>query len=260
MAKHIKAKNARGGCLLVIVLVVLAVLLIDKKTNIHPAEDAVYATLEKGQSIGKTDLGALFGGMAVVAENGVWWVKDGTVFAVNGIASKLSKGVASSPPSVDYAAAKAAVAGTPPAMPPHLPIAWNAVGPALKKALAEAKMPLQETSYIMWQVPVKSLETLSPTIELQETGGFVTQLMAYGEIGKGEAFNRPALAALMATMVVAVPSQEEVMPLFEQLMGGLTKENNTVTVVAQGMQFTLEKAKTDKNKVYLTLTIVPQPK
>lgn len=206
VAKH-KAdqKTAKKGCLVLLVIFLgfgLWAFLKDSKDL--PTRDVVSASIKPGLSMGSTEVADLYGGKAVLSNNGgAWWVQDGRVFAANGTASTLSPDAPWSPPSVDFSAVQRAIKGEQFLLPPTLAMTMEEFDHRLMVAVSELPHFSVQRDGLVYYHAVVGTEKVAK-LKITEVGGLLTEVTAFAMLDKDKqsASRLAAVGLVMAPLYV----------------------------------------------------------
>lgn len=169
----------------------------------------------------------------VVNDNGYYWIKDGQVYAVNGVAMGMSPNIRKAPPSVGFALIdKAIESGKAVPLPANLGVdAWTfpeAINAVLKKIPPLNKggktLQLKKSTFYSWEAEEKG-RTVG-LVTLEEVGGMVTSVHVSIIHPKGSESLTIPFAALMV-FVPDLPKKKDDSPesqAMRQVLGNPMQE------------------------------------
>lgn len=222
----------KGQCLLICIL---ALFTFAGCSGERPGYEKISATWEDRYSITSWETGPLLGGTAVLV-NGFagYWLKDGVVFATNGVAKGHSDKieVPYAPPSVDQTAVEKAIQGKGPEMPPSFPIGYKEFTQALLSDLKPAGF--RKNTWRVYSVP-------GVRVQFSEAGGMVTEAevdYVPSLIADSKAVSK-AMTFLMKTLAPQIPEDDQVEILKTLLSASIANLDSPQTAKGHGVLFSM---------------------
>lgn len=203
-------------------LLVPAIAFAASDADVHTAIEQSMASGKKAGKIEK--IVDVYGGQGVIAgDDALWWVKDGTVFTVNGIATELSPNAAKAPPSVTAQKIQAAALGEAFPLPETLGLTSEELVvrvTALLEKLNAAKptcSPLKKQTY--YEYSVSAGKSTAAQFVFKECGGMVTAVDLNGyAVSKSKDTKTPATLVLALALIYAVSPDKDVAGQFVKIM------------------------------------------
>lgn len=173
----------------------------------------------------------LYGGTAVLINDEVgFWVKDGIVFAANGLAHNWGVSMSYSPPSVDQATVEKAAKGEEPSMPPTLGVNYLDFYQDVPGKVTQAK--LSGNSYFSYKFNNRV------HFELKEAGGQLTSVYIGFYAQKGQ--NKLPLNLVHAAVTTLHPNMSDQQAgemLNELISAGFKEPGTTYTKTIDGISW-----------------------
>jgi hypothetical protein len=171
-----------------------------------PSMAAVRETLKQPGNARSSQSASLANGVAVLVEDTAgYWVRDGKVYAVNGVAKELSGGISYAPPSIDMEAIQAAIGGSAQEQ------AVFSVAPErfledVNAILAQGEIgPLEKVTYLDHDLTAG--EKGRAAVRLAEWGGDLSVVTVNGLFKRGAASNFGPLLLMKSMMAVLSPAE-----------------------------------------------------
>lgn len=222
------------------------------------ARIAVEKSLKAGQRAGAfTSIVDVYGGKGVLSSaDGAWWVKDGKVYAVNGIAAALSPKAPKAPPSVNVRTLQAAAEGKAFPLPPNLGITCEEliakVTANIKELNVKTKLDTSLKPQTFYEYSLNVGQATAAQFTFKEVGGLVSSIEL-----NGYALDDPKDAKTPATSLLAVALIHAAAPDKEsgrQLVGIMLKSKTGSSTTLGKLTMTFK-----REKGMLDVTITPQP-
>jgi hypothetical protein len=175
-------------------------------------------------------------GTAVLVDDlAAYWVRDGRVYAVNGVAKELSGGISYAPPSIDMSALEGALEGKATQGQAVFSVPPEHFLEDVNTILAQGAIgPLEKSTY--WDHDLEAGEKGRAAVRLSEWGGELSVVSVNGLFKRGAASNFGPLLLMKATMAVLSPAESAdardaiLLGLMKQL-GDLKEGEKAVTTV-----------------------------
>jgi hypothetical protein len=171
-----------------------------------PSMAAVRETLKQPGNARSSQSAPLANGVAVLVEDTAgYWVRDGKVYAVNGVAKELSGGISYAPQSIDMQAIQAAIGGSAQEQavfsiaPERFLEGMNAI--LAKEAIA----PLKKSTY--WDYDLEAGEKGRAALRLSEWGGELSGVSVNAILKRGELSNFGPVLLMQGIMAIVTPSE-----------------------------------------------------
>lgn len=215
----------------------------------RPGYDLISKTWDKHYSASSWETGPLYGGTAVIMnEVASYWVKDGTVYACNGIAMGSSPGVPWSPPSVDNAAVEAAIRGNAPAMPPAFAMLYTEFTASMMREVEP--LGFKREHDLLYRAP-------GAQFQVEEAGGQLTKADMSFRAEKGQMeLPLKTLIAFFKTAAPGISDQEVSDTIAWMLRESVQNLGSPQQVDGYGALFTMTASGTGNTR-YVEVTATP---
>ena len=232
-------KDNRYGCILMIILIIAFAVWMEscnKGSSDTKSASSEVVAIVKGSMKNPGEMGScstgpeVYGGTPVIVDgNGYYWIKDGQIYAVNGVAMGMSPNIRKSPPSVDFNLIDNAIkSGKEVPLPPNMGIDaltfQTDVNANLKDLSSQlkAKKILQAKKSTFYSCEIEEKGKTVGAMTFEEAGGMVTSVRVNIAREKG---TQAATLFLLAVLMKVDPSLVRMdQPIQDQPMSQFMKK------------------------------------